>query len=181
MLNELLYAITSRLPCRIIPREDGGPYLERYYVGELLGTKFYLHRFVSSDREPRLHNHPWTWGRALVLSGGYDEEVVTDLCPHALSATNERLGCVTRIRRVNWWNVVDGSHFHRVACADKGTWTLFMHGKRAVCGYAEVRKGWGFIEKEGHQTVFTPYPAGDLKWWETAPVGAAIGRSPLEL
>lgn len=82
MMSKLLFKLTARLPCRLI-QLDSGPYLERYYLGTLLGVTFYLHRFVSSDTERHLHNHPWGWGRALVLAGGYVEESVHDICPHA--------------------------------------------------------------------------------------------------
>ena len=108
MISKLLYKLTANLPCRLIAL-DSGPYLERYYVGQLFGVTFYLHRFVSGDSERHLHNHPWRWGRALVLSGGYTEECVTDLCPAAGDS-----GCLIEERRIRWWNKVNGNHFHRI-------------------------------------------------------------------
>lgn len=172
MINRLLYRLTSRLPCRLI-QVEGRPYLERYYLGQLLGATFYLHRFVSSDRERHTHNHPWGWGRALVLCGGYDEEVATDLS----SAAPE--GYVVETRRVRFWNLVNGSHFHRIANAEPGTWTLFFHGPRARVGIRQ--KGWGFLHKEGECAVYVPFQPGRGEgsgWWRTAPQGRHAGRVP---
>lgn len=168
MINELLYRLSARLPCRLIH-----PYLERYYLGRLFSVTFYLHRFVSSDSERHLHNHPWGWGRSLVLSGSYSEESVVDLCPHA-----GRSGCVTRTTRVRWWNKVDGNWFHRISDVKPGTWTLFFHGKRV--GVAGRPKGWGFLESvDSETTIFRPFPSGASRWWETADTGKHIGRAPL--
>jgi hypothetical protein len=82
MINRALFNLTSRLPCRLI-KPDDRPYLERYYVGQLFGVTFYLHRFVSADSERHVHNHPWTRGGSVILAGSYTEEIATDLCPHA--------------------------------------------------------------------------------------------------
>jgi len=184
MINRLLYHLTAALPCRLIPRNESEPYLERYYVGQLFGATFYLHRFVSNDEEPHLHNHPWGWGRALVLTGGYDEEVVTDLCPHATPAGGS--GCITERRRITWWNKVNGNHFHRIANAAPGTWTLFFHGPRTQVKMGEETKpkGWGFLENFygvglHHVTVYRPFPVTSGAWWLTAPKGRESGREPL--
>lgn len=181
-MNRLLYRLTANTPARLI-KLDGRPYLERYYVGRLFGVTFYLHRFVSSDSERHLHNHPWGWGRALVLSGGYDEEVVTDLAPSAGPS-----GCAVTTRRVRFWNRVNGNHFHRIANAAPGTWTLFFHGRRVELpfegGPGYVSKGWGFLERveagDGYATGFFPFkhsPSGP--WWLDAPKGRDVGREAL--
>lgn len=173
MINRLLFRLSSRLPCRLI-HVDGRPYLERYYVGQAFGATFYLHRFLSADREEHTHNHPWGWGRALVLCGGYDEEVATDLT----AATAARDGYTVEHRRIRLWNRVDGSHFHRIANALPGTWTLFFHGPRPRIGLEP--KGWGFLRRDGlGRTVFNPCRSGDTEWWLRAPVGRDAGRAPL--
>lgn len=179
-INELLYKFTARLPCRLI-KLDSGPYLERYYVGKLFGVTFYLHRFVSPDTERHLHNHPWGWGRAIVLSGGYDEEVVTDL------TTTTESGCMIKNRRIRFYNCVNGNHFHRIANAAPGTWTLFFHGRRTMikCGMVSRPKGWGFLQHGyavgAHDCVqYVPYPrASEPTWWVDAPTGENAGREPL--
>lgn len=64
-------------PCRVIP-SGGAPYMIRVYLGHWRGWRLYLHRFVSSDGERWLHDHPFA-GLAVVLSGGYVEEVLPAL------------------------------------------------------------------------------------------------------
>ena len=179
MINSLLYRLTASLPCRLIEL-DSGPYLERYYLGKLLGVTFYLHRFVSSDSEEHLHNHPWTTGAAIILSGAYTEEVAVDIC---LAAKG---GVITQKKRRRWFNRVDGNKFHRIHAAAPGTWTLFFHGERARInlGGASVAKGWGFLDKQyligRHETVvFTPWPISASDWWTDAKTGAEIGRVEL--
>ena len=186
MMNKFLFWLSSFLPCRLI-KLDSGPYLERYYVGQLFGVTFYLHRFVSSDSERHMHNHPWGWGRALVLCGRYVETSVIDICPHA----NVSGALLTR-RYIRWWNRVDGNHFHQISDAAPGTWTLFFHGPRLDAEGNPVTskqgatklKGWGFLERErytadGYVTVFVPYDsASNLRWWHKAPLGRDIDRVP---
>lgn len=172
MINRLLYAITARLPCRLI-MVNGDPYLERYYVGKLFGATLYLHRFVSSDSERHLHNHPWKRGFSIMLAGAYFEEYVVDLCS---SAPN---GCLTETNKIEWYNSVNGNHFHRISAAEPGTWTLFGHGKRQRIrvGATSMAKGWGFIENG----AFQDHPSStDTAWWLTAPKGAEAGRVLLD-
>lgn len=175
MIKKLLYRLTANLPCRLIEL-DSGPYLERYYVGQLFGVTFYLHRFVSPDSERHLHNHPWDWGRSLVLSGSYVEERAVDLCPHASAS-----GCITQRRRIRWWNKVNGNDFHQIHDADPNTWTLFFHGKRTriKCGMASIAKGWGFLETVDRETtIFRPFRSANSEWWLFAPLGSEAGRLP---
>lgn len=182
MINRLLYKLTAGLPVRLISLESG-PYLERYYLGEILGVTFYLHRFVSADSERHVHNHPWKWGGSVILVGGYTEERLVDLCPHW------RDGYVTRFIKRRWFNVVNGNTFHRIHDAKPGTWTLFFHGSRELLPALDdenplmVHKGWGFLEKHGSRrgdvTVFSDYPSAHSNWWETAPAGWKSGRAPL--
>lgn len=178
MIDALLYRYTGRRPCRLI-KVNAKPYLERYYLGQLFGWTFYLHRFVSSDPERHLHNHPWRRGFSVVLLGGYDEDVVTDLAPRAPA------GVLLFTRRVRWFNRVDGNHFHRIANAAPRTWTLFAHGPRQVitqaCG-EPVLKGWGFLEPaylvgQHDVTVFRQHaPESEPEWWKSAPIGWLAGR-----
>jgi len=173
MLNRLLFNLSGRLPCRLIHRTPGDKYLERYYVGKLFGVTFYLHRFVSRDGDAEVHNHPWTWSRSLVLAGGYREEYVVDLCPHAGPS-----GAVTAYRDVRWSNRIVGAHFHRIAEVLPGTWTLFFHSQRATLPDGAL-KGWGFLNAEEHRTRFTPAAPSPGGWHHFAPLGRQSGREPL--
>lgn len=158
MIRRLLYALSGRLPCRIINDGDR-PYLERYYVGRLFGWTFYLHRFVGSDPERGLHDHPWNRAYSFVLAGRYYEET--------------RSGW----RLVRWFNRLTGDTFHRVVLMPEmpHVWTLFCHGP--------YTKRWGFMKSidtlAGEELLLwvphayqTDEASGKQRWWDTAPHGA---------
>lgn len=175
MINKLLYRLTAGLPCNLI-KINGAPYLERYYVGSLLGVTFYLHRFVSCDGERHLHNHPWESSVAVVLAGSYLEQIATDICPHAGPS-----GFLVELRRVRWFNRIPGNKFHRIVSVAPGTWTLFCHSprQRVGRGMASVEKGWGIAEREGNVTIFRPHISSPANWPETAPKGRDARRERL--
>jgi hypothetical protein len=120
-----LAGVTVWPPRATIFNPDGSPRLHRYYLvgsGNTFGV--FVHHFVASDEEWRMHNHPWRWAFALVLAGGYREW---------------RLGADGR-QRSRWLgrgrvNLVGG--FHRVELAGRPAWTLFVHGPK-------IRR-WGFL------------------------------------
>lgn len=178
VMNRLLYRLAGNLPCRIIS-DNGHPYLERYYLFTLLGVRFYLHRFVGSDPDRGLHDHPWPWAGSVVLHGWYWEEL----------RGKDALGM--RSRRVRWFNWLTGDSFHRVVlpCAlgdhepdsvmcggiplrRPTCWTLFFHR-------AAYTKPWGFLRPiEGeHPMVWWPhnYPKDGTgtpgAWWNEVPIG----------
>ena len=72
MSNRLCEFVSDYCPVRII--NDNGPYLERYYLFSFLGYTFYLHKFVNSDPDRGLHDHPWYKSFSIVLSGSYIEK-----------------------------------------------------------------------------------------------------------
>ena len=120
-IARVLIAITARLPLRVIS-EDGRPSLERYFVFHTPWARCYPHRFVGSDPERGLHDHPWRWAASLVLAGWYLEQ--------------KRDG----LHRRTFGNLLDGDTFHRVIlpCVERECWTLFVHTTRDV-------KTWGFM------------------------------------
>lgn len=150
MIRRILSAASSRLPCRII--SDGSrPYLERYYLFTIFGVRFYLHRFVRSDPDRGVHDHPWPWAFSLILRGWYYEERRSGICS------------------VRWLNWLTGDTFHRVILPeDRGVhevWTIFAHRARRT-------KLWGFLRNEGFQTIYRVHaPSTDEAWWKTAPKG----------
>jgi hypothetical protein len=120
-----------------------------------------LHHFQSSDADHELHNHPWDWGVAIILTGGYREErrfhakaapLPFDMeLPTALLRELANLRYVVRRR---WFmpgsvNILFANTFHRVDLADEkaGCWTLFIHGKRI--------QSWGFWNR--YTDKFTPW------------------------
>lgn len=169
MIKAILFWLSGFLPLRVI--NDGNrPYLERYYLCTVLGWRFYLHRFVGSDPDRGLHDHPWSKAYSLILSGWYWEET--------------RCG----MRKVRWFNSLTGDSFHRVVlpCAstpdrdwflravcpdrirDVPCWTLFFHR----VGDA---KDWGFLRESATpgQFVYRVHDYGmggkNSEWWKTAP------------
>lgn len=173
LIDKLLYWFTGRLPCRIIS-DDGKPYLERYYLGTLLGVRFYIHRFVGSDPARGLHDHPWPWAGSIVLSGWYWEETRTGM------------------HKVRWVNKLTGDSFHRVVLPkneqrliatvtasgvsfeeeEQPCWTLFFHR-------ATYTKPWGFLRtvSDDPQLIWVPhnYPKDGTgtpgSWWNEKPTG----------
>jgi len=122
MISRFLWWLTDRLPVRVISGQHGEPYLERYYLCGIGQWRAYLHRFVASDPDRGLHDHPWGWSASLILCGGYREAREDGMHYH-------RPGAI---------NVIRGETFHRILLDPHATaWTLFVHGPRV--------KEWGFL------------------------------------
>lgn len=155
----LLEGISARRPCRLIEGEQGEPYLERYYLLGAFGWHLYLHRFVDSDPDRGLHDHPWGHALSLVLAGGYDEI-------RGLDGDAEQ----TRVRfcAPGQFNRMRGSDYHRVVLrAGVPAWTLFLHGPRI--------KGWGF--RRGGCIRMMAKDGSEFRhrdWWKHAPTGAEV-------
>jgi len=153
LTESLLFRITGRLPCRFIDGEQGEPYLERYYLFGAFGWHAYLHRFVDSDPDRGLHDHPWSRAVSLVLTGGYDE---------LRSAHGEPRRAEARFVAPWRLNFLRGEDFHRVVLRDgRPAWTLFIHGPRV--------KGWGFIQNGELRTMAKD--ASEFRhrdWWKRA-------------
>lgn len=159
MLAKLLYRLTAGMPCRLI-KPGGLPYLERYYVGSLPGGRCaLLHRFVAADVQETPHNHPGNFF-SIVLCGGYDEEVVTDIGTEGV--------VVERVTR-RWLNWIPANRFHRIVSAKTGTWTLILRGP-------DLGKGWGFLRPTLGGVGFRTEPPTNPDWWHTAPAGRDAGR-----
>jgi hypothetical protein len=144
----LLRWVVERLPTRPYSHIDG--YLERDFIVRpskwTLGIGVRIHRFVSSDTDRALHDHPWWW-ITLVLRGGYMEEVPKHGQWGAMSPQWDRVtrrelvreilrppGCV--MFRPRW-------HRHRIQLLDEqlGATTLFITGPK--------RYRWGFLTMGG--------------------------------
>ena len=110
--------------------EAGNPKIHRHYLfgtGRTFGV--FLHNFVGSDAPTVFHDHPWTWGVALVLRGGYLEE----------RRDREGARLTRRWLRPGRVNFLPPGMFHRVELRDRRpAWTLFVHGRK-------VRR-WGFLD-----------------------------------
>lgn len=159
LIETLLERLTNHLPCRIIDGESGEPYLERYYLAGLGGWHAYLHRFVDSDPDRGLHDHPWDLALSLILTGGYDE---------LRAAPGNDPPVQRRTRRPGGFNQLRGQDYHRILLrAGRPAWTLFVHGPRV--------KGWGFVREGIHQPMAAS--AADFRhrdWWRQAPKGHTV-------
>lgn len=167
LAGRLLYRLTGWLRCRIIRGNHGEPYLERYHLFRLPGGGgAYIHRFLDSDPDRGLHDHPWSRALGMVLSGGYlEQRLVND------EVREQRLG-PGRLNRLT------GSDFHRIVLPAKHeAWTFFMHTGKV--------KDWGFLTRaaSGDQQ-FTPHEKANQEgshadWWRKAPRGRHAPRQPL--
>lgn len=164
--------ITARLPAKIIRGPEGAPFLERYHLWQgSSGVGVVLHRFVRSDPDRGLHNHPWRWSFSVILCGGYTELYM----PHASASLSERHVRVFRPGDINW---VDPGAFHRVLlgalaapyCASppEDAWTLFVYGPRS--------QGFGFLNTpRGH--AYDQKPSTDATHYSRSGVVSAEARA----
>jgi hypothetical protein len=157
-----------RLPKRTITRGDGRPYLERWYLGgEAGGLKYfgeghreprwwqrplardwlpcvYVHRFVSGDDEPELHNHPWEEATSLILAGGYVEERRSQRLsgPFPLSENDptRRFEIVSQRFLPGMFNYILRDTYHRVQLLEGDCWSLIFCGRKV--------SSWGFWDPE---------------------------------
>jgi hypothetical protein len=151
-MKSLLFWLSGRLPCRIISDGDS-PYLERYYLFTFFGVRFYLHRFVASDPDRGLHDHPWPWAFSIILSSWYQEQ--------------RRDG----MHKVRFFNRLSGDTFHRVILENGPVWTIFAHRARRT-------KEWGFLRDKGQLGItYRPHKPGiEEQWWKSVPRGRYESR-----
>ena len=169
LMSRLLYRFTAHLRCRIINGNHGEPYLERYHLFRLPGGGgVYIHRFIDSDPDRGLHDHPWNSAASLILTGQYRE------LRFAESNHKKKIG--DRILKAGRLNILDGDDFHRIVLVDdKPVWTLFAHSAKI--------KDWGFMTvSEAGESQYAPHEdvtseAGHANWWKVAPRGKMTARA----
>lgn len=177
----LLHALSGRLLIRVVTAEvDGredrkGALFERYLVTRLRriglggGGAIYLHHYLRSDPDNSVHDHPWNWGIALPLVGGYDEVRLGGFDPDGPKL-------VSRRRRPGIPYRLTGADFHRVRLHGPTAWSLFVHGP--------LTKGWGFLRRArlGNGVVVRFDPPSDwdmdeMRFWDTAQRGRDVVRA----
>ena len=104
---------------------DRSLYLSRTLLPRAFGVRPLVHRIWREDADRHMHNHPWSWARFLIVSGGYVEERL------------ERGDMVTRTLAPGDVNALDADSFHRVRTVFPDTWTLGLVGERV--------QDWGFL------------------------------------
>ena len=165
--SRFLYHLTGWLRCRVIRGNHGEPYLERYHLFRLPGGGgAYIHRFLDSDPDRGLHDHPWRRALGIVLSGRYLEQRLSDEDVH------ERIlgpGRVNRLTRDDFHRIVPPQH--------RDAWTIYMQSGR--------NNEWGFLATTPEGVLrFTPHEKLNREgshegWWRSAPRGRAADRQPL--
>lgn len=159
MVSKALENFASRGDRRLIPRGKKGaeseiPYLYRNFLegkqAEDSQPGLFLHKFVSSDKEGQLHNHPWKWSVSFILVGRY-RETRTTVHKWSKNPTNGKLEIVRfhnpihRELQAGEVNHISDSDFHRVEILSPHVWTLFLHGPRTG--------QWGFATENYKRPV----------------------------
>lgn len=138
-----LIAIAKRRPPDVVIGGEENPYMKRWWV--IPRNRFfniYLHRFLRSDDDRALHDHPW-WNCSVLLEGRYVE--------HTISAggINRRIE-----RRAGQMKLRRAKVAHRIELVDGPCWTLFITGPRLRDWGFHCRLGWvpwqKFTKPENH-------------------------------
>lgn len=131
ILNTLLFKLSGFLKVKMIKGELGQPYLERYMLfrwGANGEHTIFLHRFLDSDSDQGVHDHPWD-SKSFILVGGYNEERMVE-------KDGQQFLIIRDVKPLSF-NKIAKTDFHRIILKDKvPAWTLFYHGPRI--------KHWGF-------------------------------------
>lgn len=158
-----LFELTGGLPMRSI-FVGGKPYMERYFLADERGGSRprvnYLHRFVGFDGDRHLHNHPWPFAEAVIISGGYSEL--------RLKAGQRLREVERRELRAGDHNLIEADDLHQIVTIEPETWTWFSH--------ADWNRGWGFINTSDPDSPAIPIiqddaPRTHKDWWRTYPLG----------
>jgi len=160
------------MKCKVIKGDDGQPYLERYMVarwGRNGEKTLFLHRFLDSDSDRGIHDHPWD-SKSFIVAGGYLEKRLVK------EANVEKV--IVRDIKPFTFNTIKKNDFHQIILKKKTpAWTLFYHGPRV--------KHWGFqhyrqnVDTSVDKTEFIPYEDKTNpteKWETTAPLGRSAPR-----
>jgi len=124
-----------RKPDFVIGNPDD-PYMLRWWV--IPRNKWfciYLHKFLKSDDDRALHDHPW-WNISLIIKG-------RDIENMPVNATDPR-GDKKAVLRKAWRPIfrrAEASHQIELIPGDPPVWTIFIRGR-------EVRE-WGFWCPQG--------------------------------
>lgn len=168
MIERFLEKLTDKLPVRRIDGFKDEPYLERAYLFSLFGFTAYIHRFVASDPDRGMHDHPWGLSFSFVLSGHYIEKYLhKDQIKH---------------RKIKWFNWIPGYRFHRVMKPEgykKPIWTFFVHGPRIKSwGFANMAStSEGTIIKDYNYLIYKGYSGKNKPGWhKTASKGVFVKR-----
>jgi len=182
VIHRLIFWLSGFLPIRFISVVPGTPYVERYYLGRLVGRYWYLQRFVQADPYESTHDHPYLSAWSLILSGWY-REVLATIDPRAFG------GCRTRTihRGPLSFARFGRERWHRIEACAPDTWSLWCHTEWIACG-------WGFLDVEDDvicedgqerfeaRAIYRPFIDNrpTKRWWHYVPRGRDVERHPLQ-
>jgi hypothetical protein len=130
--ERIIARVTRRDPDFVIGDRDV-PYLLRWWIIPRNKVfNIYLHRFMRSDDDRALHDHPWA-NLSILLRGRYAE--------HTINAGGVN---VRTERRAGEWKLRPfGSMAHRLELIDGECWTIFITGPRyREWGFHCAEQGW---------------------------------------
>jgi hypothetical protein len=153
--------LCSLFPYKVIENCDHDPYLVRWYVLRTKWVSLFIHKFIRSDEDRALHDHPWSF-LVIPLWRGYIEHTSDPVQMGPFIASRQRrvypiLG--TRYRHATFRHRVEllkgyrplpvPSDLVEVTHIDSDgepmlelpAWSLFFHFKR--------EREWGFHLPEG--------------------------------
>jgi hypothetical protein len=159
--RQCIWFVAKRRPCKIV-KFDGEDILRRYHLLELpFGMTLVLHQFVQSDPDRGYHDHPWSFGMSLILSGGYYERKISHTT-NPIGKPEDQVPINMDYLSTGRINVFSGKDYHRVILPENGeAWTLFLTGPR--------KKIWGFLNARSQGYCYTAYSTTihdpDGRWW----------------
>lgn len=161
-----LRKLVTGVPHMVIGAADD-PYLLRWYmIPRNPFVNVYLHKFLRSDDDRALHDHPW-WFVSLILRGAYaevTEEGERERGPMSIAfrpaTLRHRVRLFEQFRVVSRDNGVVRTVLEPVPC-----WTLIVTGRRS--------RTWGFwckYRRDEHPTA-AAYAERFVPWQEFGPGG----------
>jgi len=159
--NNAMMNLTQNLSMKQI-NINGKPYLQRYFAGETQLGDVWIHRFLSQDTEPHLHNHGFEF-ITYPLRGGYTEQYMVndEIKTRKSIRTDDAQDVAWRVSNPEYFQFATGRHvsvfdWHRIVEVEEHTWTgLLVYKKRLPL--------WFFKDEEGRLKHETSSP---IDWWK---------------
>ncbi len=135
---------------KIIVNCEREPYLYRWYLIKREWLSVFLHKFVRSDEDRALHDHPWSFVVIPIWRGYIEHSDVENPLTGERSLVKHRVYPLISSR----WRQAEYRHRVELLTDQHGqllpSWSIFIHFKR--------RRLWGMWPSN----VFTAWN----KWWQ---------------
>lgn len=135
---------------KVIINCDHQPYLHRWFVVRYAWLGIFIHKFIRSDEDRALHDHPWPF-IVIPIWRGYIEHSEKQIPFLGNPKARLKTRVKRRVQPILGTRIRPATFRHRVELLkDKPSWSIFIRFKRW--------REWGFWEKEG----FVLWN----KWWQ---------------